>query len=84
MNFCYKPLPITAVQGPQPRQWWLRTMATGAQCSVVNQPRTLELRSDKQNQAKCMDFCHKPLPIIGVHVNMPYLIRTQGVVQPTP
>ena len=49
MHFCHKPLPITAVQGPQPRRCWLRTMATGAQCSVVNQPRTLELMLDEHN-----------------------------------
>ena len=34
MDFCHKPLPIVAVQGPQLRRWCLRVMATGAQCGV--------------------------------------------------
>ena len=68
MDFCYKTLPITAVQGPQPRQWWLYTMATGAQCSVVNQPTTLELMSDEQNY---IDFCHKLLPTTAVQGPQP-------------
>ena len=49
MDFCHKPLPIIAVQSPQPRRWWLVTMATGAQYGVWNRPPMLELTSDKQN-----------------------------------
>ena len=66
MDFCHKPLHMIAVQSPQPQRWWLLTMATGAQCSVWNRPPTLELKSEKQNQAKYMYFCHKPLPITAV------------------
>ena len=36
-----KPLPITAVQDPKPWRWGLRTMDTGAQCSVVTNPEHL-------------------------------------------
>ena len=71
MNFGNKTLPIAAVQGPQPRRWWLLTMATGAQCGVWNRTPTLELTSDKQNQAKYMDFCHIQLPIIAVQGPQP-------------
>ena len=39
-------------------------MPIGAQCGVLNRSPTLELTSDKQNQAKYMDLCHKPLPMI--------------------
>ena len=56
MDFCYSPLPIGAVQGPQPRRWWLLTMATGAQCGVWNRPQMLESTPEKQNQTKYMDF----------------------------
>ena len=49
MDFCHQPLFIIAVQVPQPRRWCLLTMASGAQCSVVNQPTTLEVMSDEQN-----------------------------------
>ena len=56
MDFCHKPLPIVAVQGPQPRRWWLLAMATGAQCSVVNQTTTLELMSDEQTYPKHVGF----------------------------
>ena len=66
MDFCHKTLPIIAVQSPQPRRWWLLTMTTGAQCGVWNRLTTLELTSDKQNKAKYMNLCHKPLPIIAV------------------
>ena len=66
MDFCRKPLPIIDVQGPQSRRWWVLTMATGAQCSVVNQPTTLELVSDEQNWPQYNAFCHKPLPTMAV------------------
>ena len=63
IDFCYDPLPIGAVQGHQPRRWWLLTMATGAQCGVWNGPPMLELTSDKENYPQYMDFCHNPLTI---------------------
>ena len=66
MGFCHKPLSIIAVQSPQPRGWWLCTMAIGAKCGVLYRPPTHDLTSDKQNQAKYMDLCHKPLPMIAV------------------
>ena len=62
---------MIALQGPQPRQRWLHTIATGTQCGVENQPQTLEMTSDKQNQAKYVDFCHKPLSIIAVQSPQP-------------
>ena len=71
MDFCHKPLPIIVVHSSQPRRWWLLTMTTGAQCGVWNQPQMPKLTSDKQNQAKYMDFCHKPLPIIVVQSPQP-------------
>ena len=69
--FFHKPLSIMAVQGPQPRRWWLQVPAIWAQWGVWNRHTTLELTSDKQNYPKHGDFCHKPLPIIAVQCPQP-------------
>ena len=67
-HICYT---IIGVPVPQPRRWWLCTIATGTQCVFFNQRKMHELTSDKQNYTQYMDFCHKPLPIIAVQGPQP-------------
>ena len=71
MDFCNKPLPMIPVQSPQPRRWWLLPWPLGPSVVFEINPQMLELTSDKQNQAKYMDFCHKPLPMMAVQSPQP-------------